>query len=310
MAEYKEKKFNDLGFGNKSAAVGTRSLNKDGSFNIKKVNIPFLERINFFHSLISMSWLSFFGVIIFGYLLANLFFAGLYLFVGVENLTGISGETTFDKFVEAFFFSAQTLTTLGYGRVAPVGIATNTIAAIESMLGLLLFALATGLLYGRFSSPNANIKYSNHAVIAPYQNINGFMFRVINLRKNLLYEVEVTLTFSLQKQNSDLRDFFALELERQKVVFFPSTWTIVHPISDTSPLIKLTEKDFVERDAEFIITIKAFDSSLSQTVYSHSSYKANEILWGEKFAYIIKHEEDVIIVDASQIDNTEKATLN
>lgn len=305
-----KKKFNDLGLGAKASAGKFRSLNKDGSFNVKKENVPFGERINFFHALISMPRLQFFGLIITSYFIANIVFACIYSIIGVEHLTSIEGLTPFERFMEAFFFSAQTITTLGYGRVAPIGMLANSIAAIESLLGLLTFALATGLLYGRFSKPSAQIKYSSNAVVAPYQDINGFMFRLVNPQKNQLLEVEATLTLSLKKQGSDLRDFYQLELERPKIVFFPSVWTIVHPINKESPLYALNEEDVLEKDAEFIVMIKAFDESFSQTVYSRSSYKANEIEWGVKFSSAIKQREQGITIDVAKLSKIIPATLN
>lgn len=310
MAESSKEKFNDLGLGTKASAGTQRSLNKDGSFNVRKANVPFSERVNFFHALVSMSWTKFFILIFIAFLFVNFLFAQIYLLIGLEHLTGIEAKDSFHKFLEAFFFSSQTLTTLGYGRIAPVGAMASTVAAIESMLGLLTFALATGLLYGRFSKPIAKIKYSNYAVISPYQDINGFMFRVVNPRDNQLLEVEVSVTLSMKKKDSHLRDFFLLELERSKVVFLPSIWTIVHPINSSSPLFKLTEKDVLEKDAEFIIMMKAFDETFSQTVYSRSSYRASEIKWAEKFVYLIKQEKEGISVDVGRIDETEKAPLN
>jgi len=310
MSKNKKTAFNDLGLGAKTLSGGYRALNKDGSFNVKKTNIPFLERFNFFHSLISMPWLHFIALIIIGYIVVNLLFASIYCWIGVENLTGIDGTSAYDKFIEAFFFSAQTVTTLGYGRVAPIGILANSIAAVESMLGLLLFALATGMLYGRFSRPMGKIKYSSIAVISPYKDINAFMFRVVNPQNNQLLEVEVSVTLSLKRENSELRDFYLLELERSKVVFFPYTWTIVHPINNLSPLYLLTEAQILAKNAEFIIMMKGFDESFSQTVYSRSSYKASEIKWGEKFVYLIKQHEDAINVDIGRIDETEKVALN
>ncbi|MCJ7467246.1 MAG: ion channel [Maribacter sp.] len=310
MAVFRKQKFNDLGLDTKTPSDGYRSLNKDGTFNVKKLNVPLFERINFFHSLVSMSWWRFFGIIAGCYILVNLLFASFYMAIGVEHLTGIDGITDFDKFLEAFFFSAQTITTLGYGRVAPIGIPANIVAAVESMLGLLSFALATGLMYGRFSKPSARILYSAHAVIAPYQEINGFMFRVVNPQNTQLLEVEINVTLSMKRENSELRNFYLLELERPKVVFFPSTWTIVHPITEGSPLYRLTENEVLEKDAEFIVMIRAFDESFSQTVYSRSSYMATELKWGEKFIYLIQRDKDGISVDVGRIDETEKAALN
>jgi len=306
MVKYSDEKFNDLGLDTKSHNEGYRALNKDGSFNVNKQNVSFFEGINIYHSLVSMRWLRFFSIIGGIYLFINLLFATIYMMVGLEHLTGISGLNTTDKFIEAFFFSAQTITTLGYGRVAPVGTITNIVAASESMLGLLTFALATGLMYGRFSKPTATIQYSNNAVMAPYQNINGFMLRVVNPKKNQLVEVEVSLTLSMQDKSAQFRKFHQLEVERPKVVFFPSMWTIVHPINEESPLFGLTEEELLSKDAEFIVMIKAFDESFSQTVYSRSSYKAEEIKWGEKFVYLNQQKGSGIVVDVGRIDETEK----
>ncbi len=308
--KYSTRKFNDFGLGEKATAGVYRSLNKDGSFNVKKTNIPFFEKINFFHALVSMSWLRFFAIVLLCYFVINLLFATLYLAVGLDHLTGIDGITDFDRFVEGFFFSAQTITTLGYGRVAPIGTPANIVAAAESMLGLLAFALATGLVYSRFSKPAAKIKYSTHAVIAPFQDINGFMFRVVNPHANQLMEVEVSVSLSAKRENLDLREFFQLELERPKVVFLPSVWTIVHPITEVSPFFGLNAAALMAKDVEIIVMMKAFDESFSQTVYSRSSYKASEIKWGEKFVYLISHERDKISVDVSRIDETENAKLN
>lgn len=302
-------KFNDLGFGTRETS-SARGLNKDGSFNVKKKNVPFSERINFYHSLVSMSWTKFFTIILTGFIAVNIFFACVYMLIGVEHLTGVDGKTHLEKFIESFFFSTQTLTTLGYGRVAPVGFYASAIAAVESTLGLLSFALATGLLYGRFSKPVAKITYSYHGVIAPYREINAFMFRIVNPRDNQLIEIEVSVTLSMKKTGSHLRDFFTLELERNKVNFLPTTWNIVHPINSSSPIYGLKEKDLLERDAEFIILLKAFDETFSQTVYSRSSYKASEIKWGEKFIYVIEQNEKGTLVDVSRIDETEKVALN
>ncbi len=310
MVKRKKEAFEDFGLGEKSSSEGFRALNKDGSFNIEKTNIPFFERLNFFHALVTMKWSHFFGFILVGYFIVNFFFATIYTLIGVENLTGTSGMTPFEKFMEAFFFSAQTITTLGYGRVAPLGLPANIVAATESLLGLLSFALATGLLYGRFSKPVSKIKYSTKAVIAPYHDINGFMFRLINPQKNELLDVEVNVSVSMKRENSELRDFHILDLERDKVRFFPSMWTIVHPLDKNSPLFELDEKAYYDRDFEFIVMLKAFDESSGQMVYSRSSYKPQEIEWGQKFVYAGKRTNGKTIVDVSRINESVAADLN
>lgn len=310
MAKHKKEDFEDFGLGEKSSSQGYRALNKDGSFNIEKTNISFFERLNFFHSLVTMKWSHFFGIVALTYLLVNTFFATIYSLIGIEHLTGIHGLTPFEQFMEAFFFSAQTITTLGYGQVAPLGLLANIVAATESLLGLLFFALATGLFYGRFSKPISKIKFSQKAVIAPYQNINGFMFRLVNPQKNELLDVEINVSVSMKRKNSEFRDFHILDLERDNVRFFPSMWTIVHPIDKTSPLYGLNKNDYFEKDFEFITMLKAFDESSGQMVYSRSSYKPEEIEWGQKFVYTAKRHNGKLLVDVGKINESENAELN
>ena len=242
--------------------------------------------------------------------LVNTLFASIYSLIGIENLTGIHGLSPFEQFMEAFFFSAQTITTLGYGQVAPLGLLANIVAAIESLLGLLFFALATGLFYGRFSKPISKIKFSQKAIIAPYQDINGFMFRLVNPQKNELLDVEINVSVSMKRKNSELRDFHILDLERDNVRFFPSMWTVVHPIDKNSPLSELSKSDYFEKDLEFIAMLKAFDESSGQMVYSRSSYKPEEIEWGQKFVYAAKRDNGKLLVDVSRINESEKAELN
>lgn len=310
MVRKKEQDYNDLGLDTKSQSGAYRALNKDGTFNVRKKNVSFFESLNTFHSLVSMPWSRFFMIVLLIYFLINLLFASIYMAIGLEHLTGIYGQSISDKFIEAFFFSAQTITTLGYGRVAPVGILANIVAAAESMLGLLTFALGTGLMYGRFSKPGASLRYSKQAIMAPYKDMNGLMFRVVNPKKNQLVEVEINLTLSLKNPESENREFFNLEVEREKVVFLPTTWTIVHPVNDISPLHQLDQRELMARDAEFIAMIKAYDESSSQSVYSRSSYKAEEIKWGEKFVYIVEREGSGLLVDVSRIDETYRIDLN
>ncbi len=146
------------------------------------------------------------------------------------------------------------------------------------MLGLWFFALATGLLYKRFSKSRRKINYSDIVVIAPYLDDTGCMIRVVNPQKNELLEVKVDLSVSFRKQGSQLREFHNLKLERNMVFFFPSVWMIGHPIDKKSLLYKMTEKEVEERNVEILVMIKAFDESSSLTLYSRFFYKADEIV--------------------------------
>lgn len=298
----------DLGFGLKSS---DRNMNKDGSFNVERIGEPKFRPYEIFHDLITMSWKKFILLIFAGYFLVNIIFAVSYYAVGTHHLSGVDSKMSeLRKFGEAFFFSSQTLTTLGYGRVAPVGFATSTIAAIESMLGLLCFALATSLLYGRFSRPQAKLLYSEHAIIAPYKDGTGLMFRVANMRRNQLIEVEVDITMAWFEKDSKVRSFTRIALERNKINLFPSSWTIVHPIDENSPFNGLTEADILDLKIELIVLLKAFDDTFSQTIYSRSSYKCTEIKMGKKFIPMFTTMENgKTLLDLRMIDAMESVEL-
>jgi len=283
---------NDLGFGLSSVTNEERALNKDGSFNVERKGVPFFQSFEVYHKLIAMSWLKFNFMVFVCYTIANLFFAALYMLIGINQLTGIEGTTAFEKFMNVFFFSAQTLTTLGYGRMAPIQLESSFVASMESMVGLLGFALATGLLYGRFSRPVAKILYSKNGLIAPYKNESAFEFRMINGRSNQLIEVEVEVVLFIGDKEHKIRQYLPLHLERKRLSLFPMNWTIVHPIDEESPLYGISKEELLERGAEFIILLKAFDESFSQTIYSRHSYIANELVWGQKFANMVSLSEN------------------
>jgi inward rectifier potassium channel len=302
----------DLGFGGSASESRARLLNRDGSFNIERRGVPFLKSLNVYHELLTMSWWKFNAIIVLLYLVINLVFASLYVLIGVEHLAGIDSRSMMARFMDAFFFSTQTFTTVGYGRINPIGFRANTLAALESLTGLLAFALATGMLYGRFSRPVAKILYSKVAVIAPYQGGTGFMFRTANERINQLIEVECIVNLSLlQSVNGKMvRQFYELELERSKVIFFHLSWTVVHPITESSPLFGMSEADLKKSDAEFFILVKGFDDSFSQTVHSRTSYKSEEVRHNAKFSKIISiAESGKAAVDLHRIHEIEPVEL-
>ncbi|CAN5739965.1 ion channel [soil metagenome] len=298
----------DLGFGLKSS---DRNMNKDGSFNVERLGEPKFRPYEIFHELITMSWTKFILLILVGYFSINLIFAVIYFFIGTDHLTGVALKISeIRKFSEAFFFSSQTLTTLGYGRVAPIGIEASAIAAVESMIGLLSFALATGLLYGRFSRPQAKLIYSENAIVAPYKDMTGVMFRVANMRRNQLIEVEVDITLAWFEKDSKTRSFTRLTLERNKINLFPSSWTVVHPVDENSPFSGLTEADILDLKIEMIILLKAFDDTFSQTIYSRTSYKSSEIKVGKKFIPMFNTQENgKTLLDLRLIDAMETVEL-
>lgn len=303
------KEVTDLGLGNNILDDNQRVINRDGSFNIKRKGIPFRESFSIYQWLISMSWLKFCCLILITYLVVNIFFATLYYIGGDANFEGIETNSNFDRFLNEFFFSTQTFTTVGYGRINPVGVYSNIISSIESLTGLLSLALATGLLYGRFVRPVAKIIYSDKAVIAPYKDISGLQFRIANKRRDhQMVDVEVDVLLS--KIENDNARFYNLKLEYRKVSFFTTAWTVNHPIDEDSPLSGMSEQDLKEIDAEFFILLKGFDDTFAQVVHSRSSYKYNEIVWGAKFVSLYGKDSDgKTIIELDKISEYYKTAL-
>lgn len=302
-----------IGFGSRISATREKFIREDGNFNIRKTGLPFWKSFNLYHYLITISWTKFFLWVFLLFVTVNLFFASLYMLIGPEQLSIYSTGIPFaNMFAEAFFFSAQTLSTVGYGRIAPVGILSSTIAAVEAMLGLLMFALATGVLYGRFSRPKIYLVKSKNAIIAPFKRGAALMFRIANSKNNQLVEPEVSVLVAMQVEENgqSVRRFFDLELELKKVTFLALSWTLVHPIDEKSPLYGINSEQLAEADAEIIILFKAFDDTFSQSVQSRFSYKFDEIIWGRKFTTIFKLDEDGInSVDLSALDMHEAVEL-
>ncbi|MBK9637412.1 MAG: hypothetical protein IPO63_06210 [Bacteroidetes bacterium] len=306
----------EFGFGNTSNESGQRILNKDGSANINRIGEPRFNVVNIYHSLITISWTKFIFVVFSFYFILNLIFSLLYYFLCPDTIAGMIYTTELEKFLEIFFFSSQSLTTVGYGRLNPTGIIASSIAGIESMMGLLGFALATGLLYGRFSRPTAKLLYSENIIIAPYAHPTfskeaptALMFRITNARKNQLIEVEAMVLFSYNQNVNGViqRKFTNLKLEISKINFLALSWTIVHPINEESPLYNLAEKDLEELEAEFMISIKAIDDTYVQQIFNRNSYYWKELIWGAKFiSMVTKSDTGKTIIDLKKISQIEK----
>jgi inward rectifier potassium channel len=313
---FKKQKFNpenDLGFGTQAVTKNQRLLNQDGSVNVKRTGLAFFNTSNNYHRLITMRWTHFWLLVLACYFIVNLLFAAIYMSIGIETLIGIQGHNTWDKFWDAFFFSAQTLSTVGYGHMYPYGMLTSSVSAIESMIGLLGFALATGLLYGRFSRPSARITYSKHMIVAPYlDGQQAFMFRLANQRRSTLIDLQVELNLSYIEIVNDkpVRRFVQLELERKRVSLLSLNWTVVHPIDDNSPLKDVTHDDLIKAEATFTVLLKAFDDTFSQTVHSRTSYQYDEIVWGAKFKpAFYRDETGGIVLDLGSIGAYDEVEL-
>src|ERR1700676_2884148 len=198
-----------------------RALNKEGSFNVHRRGVTWRD-INPYLHLINISWPAFLTTVFLSYVVVNALFALTYFLLGTQQIQGTDDPTAFGRFMHVFFFSAQTLSTVGYGTMAPRAMAANSVAAVEAMLGLMGFALATGLLFGRVSRPSAKSGFSGNVLVAPYQDGTSLQFRIVNQRLNSLMELQARVMLMIvESVDGELRrNFKILNLERESVIFF------------------------------------------------------------------------------------------
>ena len=238
----------------------------------------------------------------------NILFTLAYFLCGFENISGIDEENG-NTFLQAFFFSIQTFTTVGYGALSPTGAATQSVAAVEAFIGFLSFSLATGLLYGRFSRPNAKLIFAHNILYAKFLDGYGIMLKFANERESVLLEVEakVILTFVKEAEIGELiKEYFILPLELNKVELLPFTWTLVHKIDEKSPFFDLTEETIIKKNPEFLVLIKGFDEIYGQQIHTKYSYSCKKMLWNKKFVKTFHAAEDgVIEMDLRNINLTE-----
>jgi inward rectifier potassium channel len=280
----------DLGFGSSlSKRTNFRLLNRDGTFNVQRHRPTFWRAHFSYNALIEMTWGTFFLTVMGIYLFINATFAIGYLACGKDALLGDAGVSAF---LRAFFFSVHTFATIGYGNVVPHGVPANVLVTIESLAGLISFALVAGLVFARFSRPTAKIIYTDHALIAPYRDGQSLQFRLLNGRDNELLEVHVSVILSRFESGGAGRQrrFYQLELERSLVTFFPLNWTVVHPIDERSPLHGWNEAMMRNSEAEVLILLSATDDAFAQVVHNRASYTADEIIWGARFLPILNED--------------------
>jgi inward rectifier potassium channel len=305
----------DLGFGTVvGAANAPRLLNRDGSFNVRRQGLPRLASLSLYHALLALTWPQFVSLLVAGYLAVNVLFALAYTACGPGALGGTAASTMGGSFARAFFFSVHTFATIGYGNVVPMGLAANLLVTLETIVGLLGFALSTGVLFARFARPTARVVFSTRAVVAPYRGGTGFMFRLVNGRSNQLIELDVKVLFSRiqERAGSRVRVYDQLKLERTHVVFFPLAWTVVHPIDESSPLFGITQADLDACESEFLILLSAIDETFAQTVHARTSYKPEEIIVGARFVNIYnpRGADGSESIDIARLSETEPALLD
>ncbi len=281
LRRFRRRELSDQGFGTSLIGPG-RLVNKNGTYNIYRRG---RRQVTPYQALVLMSWKRFWLVVIGSYFGLNLLFSVAYMWVGVEELAGIREGNFWRQLEQVFFFSVQTITTVGYGAVHPVGQLANLIASIEALMGFLFFGIFTGVSFARLSKPIALILFSRYALIAPYEDIASFQFRIATKHDHKMTDVEATLIMTWVEDvgGRRVRRFKSLELERARILMFPLNWTIVHPIDRNSPLSGLSIEDLKRMQAEFLVFIKGYDETFSQTVHASTSYLWDEVKWAHRF---------------------------
>jgi inward rectifier potassium channel len=284
-----------------------RAINKDGSFNIRRRGLHNLAGSLYTH-LVNMSWPRFLGLVALAYLVVNIIFASLYTILGPGSLRAAERDMGLGTFGQAFFFSVHTVTTVGYGDLYPLGLAANIVAAVEAAMGLMGFALATGLLFARFSRPNAQFIFSDRMVVAPYGEGHSLQFRIANRRSNVLTDVQADMMLMTVEQDAAgklRRNFAELKLERKKIFFLALTWTVVHPMDESSPLSGKSAADLERLQAEVLILVRGYDDSFTQVVNTRYSYRWEEIEWSARFATAFEvATEGHLVLDLDRISAT------
>lgn len=285
---------NDTGFGSNPHDVGGRFINRDGTFNVVKRGLRLRDRFSRFNAMLNLSPLQFFLCIFLIYLGVNVLFAFAYFAVGPQEFDGLKSTTAWGQLRKFFYFSAQTFTTVGYGRINPTGDLASFISSFEAMLGFISFAVVTGFIYARFARPRAFLSFSNEAIIAPYLGGHALMFRFAGIKDDHVLtnvNVKVNCALSVNEGGVPVYKFFDLALERNHVDSLPMNWTVVHPIDEASPLNGFTEEDMKAADVEIYVLVNGFDDVYSAYVLQRTSYVFNEIRFNRKFVQMY-HESD------------------
>jgi inward rectifier potassium channel len=238
-----------------------------------------------YHSLLTARWAQFFALVLFAYLGANLLFAFGYLAIG----DGIE-EARPGNFSDAFFFSVQTMATIGYGKMAPRGLAANLLVTLEALIGLLGLALVTGLVFAKFSRATARVLFSRNAVITTFDGVPSLLFRMANERGNQIAEAQahlVLLRTERTPEGEEVRRVHDLRLRRSQSAFFAFTWLVVHPITPDSPLFGETAETMREKDLDLVASLTGLDETLSQSVHARHSWSLEQILWSHRFVDVL-----------------------
>jgi len=243
-----------------------------------------------YHQLLTLPWWAFLLGLAIVYLGLNVLFALLYLLGDGAIANAHAG-----KFSDAFFFSVETISTIGYGQMSPATLYGNIVMTLEAMVGLTLLAVSAGLVLARFSRPMARVMFSKVAVITPYNGVPTLSLRLANERRNQILEAQVSVTLVRDERTAEgewMRRFYDLQLARQRSPIFAMTFTVMHEIDPASPLWNATPLSLAAQQAEIVVTVTGLDETMLQAVHARTSYLAHEVLWDHRFADVFTQAKD------------------
>jgi inward rectifier potassium channel len=295
---------NDSGFDANFPTENIRLMDRDGSLNVHIKGISRWKEFNIYKRLIEMSHWEFYLTLLLIYITVNALFATIYFGMGSTGLILAEGELKWD---DAFFFSTQTFTTLGYGHISPHTFMANIVASSEAFLGLLYFAVATGLVYGRFSNSKARIRFSDIILINDQLETPTLMLRLANESVTELCDLKAEIIISWIENNKGklVRRYHKLKLVMDHINLLTTSWTILHHIDDLSPC-DIIENNSKNKGLEFMVFISAYDQIFDQKVNFRTSYQQENIVKHAKFVPITSYHDKKAIVDLSllsQYDN-------
>jgi inward rectifier potassium channel len=239
-----------------------------------------------YHLLLTVSWSRLIGMLVLGYLAVNSVFAILYMLDpgGLENAQR-------GRFLDHFFFSVQTMATIGYGKMTPLTVYTNALVTIEALVGMLSMAMATGLMFSKFSRPTARVMFSNRLLITQRDGGPALVLRMANQRANQIVEATLRLVLlrdDVTPEGERVRRISDLKLYRPQSAVFALSWTAYHPITPDSPLHGVTEEQMRSSSLNILASIIGTDETFSQTVHARHTWFADEVVFGGRFADILQ----------------------
>jgi inward rectifier potassium channel len=276
-----------------------------GQYEFVKLNVQKFDFRDTYHLILTLSWPAFAGLVFGVYLLVNLAFAALYLLKAHAI-----AEMPPRSFSDAFFFSVETLATVGYGHMYPDTFYGHMVAMLEIIVGMFGLAVITGLIFVRFSRPTARIQFSKGMVVAPFDGVPNLMIRVANLRHQAMVEPEfrmILLRNVMTAEGEEVRRFLSLKLEFDHLIAFPAVMTVRHRVDEESPLFGMTPEDFQQQEVRIMASIVGVDTVIVAPVQSSGHYHHKEIQWNRRFVEIYDRSvEGEWTVDYARIDETEE----